>query len=192
MKILIATKNMAKFEIISKMLNSILDNNELVINSLNDVNEYEEKEETGNNIERAKQKALDAFDNVNEQFDYILGIDDGIIINDIEYASVKDHLNDILINDNVPVDSKIYITRAYYLISKSKKEKYCYNKIPYIVKRKLSGYEIKGYPLNAVLSTIDNETVLTERNEEELNDYFLKYSIDDLKNLLSDVRGNLL
>lgn len=181
MKIIIATKNKAKFEIISKMLNEIFDN--VMIKSLNDINDFNEIEETGNNIERAKIKALNTFNNIKEPFDAIIGIDDGIIIDEIEYVAVKEHLQDIIISDKVPVGTKIYISRAYYLITKDNVHSYCYNKIPYIIQRKLNSYEKDGYQLNSVISTVDNPTVLTERSSEVLNDYFLKYSITDLKDL---------
>ncbi len=182
MNILIATKNKDKFNIISKMIASIIDDS-VVFKSLNDFDNYIESEECGNNVDRAKQKALDASSNIKEKFDYILGIDDGIIINNQEYAAVKEHLQDIVVGDEVPIGSTIYITRAYYLISNGK-EKYCYNKIPYIIKKKLSDYRHEGYPLNDVLSTIDNDEVLSNRDKDELNEYFLKYSINDLKKIL--------
>ena len=67
----------------------------------------------------------------------------------------------------------------------------CYNKIPYIVRKKLDTVEMGGYPLNSVISTIDNDTVLTERSNEELNDYFLKYSIDDLRTMFNNVDKEL-
>lgn len=184
MKILIATKNNSKFEIISKMLYAILGNNILVKN-LNDYKYFVDKDEIGTNIERAKAKAKNALEQVKEDFDFILGIDDGIIINDIEYVTVKDHLYDLVVGDKIKIGSIIYITRAYFLISNKKKESSCYNKIPYIIRKKLDDFEIEGYPLNRVISTIDNDTVLIERSNDELNDYFLKYSRDDLKTIFN-------
>ena len=190
MKILIATKNNSKFEIISRMLYSILGNN-ILIKSLNDYDYFVDKDEIGTNIERAKAKAKNAEEQIKEDFDYILGIDDGIIIADKEYVTVKDHLYDIVVGDKVKIGSTIYITRAYFLISNDKKEVLCYNKIPYIVRKKLDTVEMGGYPLNSVISTIDNDTVLTERSTEELNDYFLKYSIDDLRTMFNNVDKEL-
>ena len=190
MKILIATKNNSKFEIISRMLYSILGNN-ILIKSLNDYDYFVDKDEIGTNIERAKAKAKNAEEQIKEDFDYILGIDDGIIIADKEYVTVKDHLYDIVVGDKIKISSIIYITRAYFLISNDKKEVLCYNKIPYIVRKKLDTVEMGGYPLNSVISTIDNETVLTERSTEELNDYFLKYSIDDLRTMFNNVDKEL-
>lgn len=183
MKIIIATKNMAKFDIISKMLKTLFTEN-IIIKSLNDTNDFKDIEEVGTNIERAKQKALNAYNNITETFDAIIGIDDGIIINDIEYAAVKEHLNDIIIGDKVPIGDKIYITRAYYIITKENTHNYCYNKIPYIIQKKLLSYKKEGYQLNSVISTIDNNIVLSDRNTDELNDYFLKYSIRDLEELI--------
>lgn len=190
MKILIATKNNSKFEIISRMLYSILGHN-ILIKSLNNYDYFIDKDEVGTNIERAKAKAKNAEEQIKENFDFILGIDDGIIIDGKEYVTVKDHLYDIVVGDKIKIGSTIYITRAYFLISNDKKEFLCYNKIPYIVRKKLDTVEMGGYPLNSVISTIDNDTVLTERSNEELNDYFLKYSIDDLRAMLSNVDKEL-
>lgn len=134
MKILIATKNNSKFEIISRMLYSILRNN-ILIKSLNDYDYFVDKDEIGTNIERAKAKAKNAEEQIKEDFDYILGIDDGIIIDGKEYVTVKDHLYDIVVGDKIKIGSIIYITRAYFLISNDKKEVLCYNKIPYIVRK---------------------------------------------------------
>lgn len=190
MKILIATKNNSKFEIISRMLYSILENN-ILIKNLNDYDYFVDKDEIGTNIERAQAKAKNAEEQIKEDFDFILGIDDGIIIGDKEYVTVKDHLYDIVVGDKIKIGSTIYITRAYFLISNDKKEFFCYNKIPYIVRKKLDTVEIGGYPLNSVISTIDNDTVLTDRSNEELNDYFLKYSIDDLRTMFNNVDKEL-
>lgn len=186
MKILVATKNKSKFEIITKMLFSIL-GNDIIIKNLNGYDDFIEEEEFGTNIERAKGKAQNAKKQIKENFDYILGIDDGIIINDVEYAAVKDHLYDVVVGDEVKIGSKIYITRAYFLISNDNRESMCYNKIPYIVQCKLDSVEAIGYPLNSVISTIDNDVVLTKRTPDELNDYFLKYSINDLKSIFKDI-----
>ena len=190
MKILIATKNNSKFEIISRMLYSILGNN-ILIKSLNNYDYFIDKDEVGTNIARAKAKAKNAEEQIKENFDFILGIDDGIIIDGKEYVTVKDHLYDIVVGDKIKIGSTIYITRAYFLISNDKKEVLCYNKIPYIVRKKLDTVEMGGYPLNSVISTIDNDTVLTERSNEELNDYFLKYSIDDLRTMFNNVDKEL-
>lgn len=186
MKVLIATKNKDKFNIISNMLISILGNN-ITLKDLSDYKNYIEKEEEGDNIERAKFKARNFLEQVDEYFDFVLGIDDGIIIDNIEYVTVKNHLYDIVIGNKVKIGTKIYITRAYYLITNDKKEYFCYNKIPYIVRKKLNSFDEVGYPLNAVISTIDNEKVLTERTDKELNDYFLKYSKDDLIKLFDNI-----
>lgn len=182
MKILIATNNQAKFDIISKMIYSIL-GNDIDISNLNSYQNFIEIPEKGNNIERARDKAINAKSQIKDKFDYILGIDDGIIINNEEFAAVKEHLYDLVVGDKVKIGSKIYITRAYYLISSDGEEKSCYNKIPYIVQKKLDSFEKVGYPLNSVISTIDNDIVLSSRKVDELNEYFLRYSIEDLKKL---------
>ena len=184
MKILIATNNKDKYNTISQMLFKIFPN-EIEVEYLNKYIEFKEVEEVGTNIERAKGKALNAKNQIKDNYDIILGIDDGIIIDNKEYAAVKEHLFDIVIGDKVKIKDKIYITRAYYLIAKEK-ENYCYNKIPYILQKKLNSYDNVGYPLNSVISTIEDDKVLTEHSKEELNEYFLKYSKKDLQKLFKD------
>ena len=135
-------------------------------------------------MERAKEKALNSKKYVGEKFDAIICVDDGVIINDQEYVLIKDRLDDIIVKDTIPIGEKIYITRAYYMILKNGKESSCLNKIPYYIRKKLDTYEKVGYPLNKVISTIDDEKVLYEREKEELNEYYIKHSLDDLKELL--------
>lgn len=190
MKILIATKNNSKFEIISNMFYKILDK-DIIIKNLNNYKSFREIDEVGSNIERAIAKARNAKKQVKEKFDLIIGIDDGIIIDNKEYVAVKDRLYDIVVGDNIKIGSIIYITRAYALISSDENETVCYNKIPYILRKKLDSINMEGYPLNSVISTIDNEKVLTECTKDELNDYFLKYSRDDLKILFNDINKEL-
>ena len=190
MKILIATQNVDKFNIISKMIKSSI-NSDIEIKSLNDIEPIKEEIEEGTNLERAKKKAENAKKYVKEDFDAIIGIDDGVIIKDQEYAAVKDHLKDIISGDKIKIGEKIYITRAYYMITKENEISSCLNKIPYYLRKKLKNYENIGYPLNKVLSTIDNETVLSERDKDELNEYFIKHSIEDIRDLLNIIdRGN--
>ena len=190
MKILIATQNVDKFNIISKMIKSSI-NSDIEIKSLNDIEPIKEEIEAGTNLERAKKKAENAKKYVKEEFDAIIGIDDGVIIKDQEYAAVKDHLKDIISGDKIKIGEKIYITRAYYMITKENEISSCLNKIPYYLRKKLKNYENIGYPLNKVISTIDNETVLSERDKDELNEYFIKHSIEDIRDLLNIIdRGN--
>lgn len=182
MKVLIATQNKSKFDIISKMIKSIL-SGEIEFKNLNEYPNFEDIEEIGNNIERAKAKAYNAKKQINDEFDVILGIDDGIILKNVEYTAVKEHLYDIIVGDAIKIGEMIYITRAYYLIAKDNKESYCFNKIPYVVRQKLNDLNQGGYPLNDVISTINDDIVLSDMTEEELNDYFLSYNLNDLKNM---------
>lgn len=184
MKILIATNNSDKFNIVSKMIKTIK-NGDFDIKSLKDIEEIPEKEEVGTNLDRARDKALNAKKYVGNDFDAIIGIDDGVIINDQEYVAIKEHLKDIIVEDTIPIGEKIYITRAYYMVLKNGKESSCLNKIPYYIRKKLIDFGKTGYPLNEVISTIDDETVLSKRDTNELNDYFIKHSLDDIEELFS-------
>lgn len=182
MKILIATQNISKFDIITKMIKSIIEE-EIEFKNLNQYADFNDVEEKGSNIDRAKAKAYNAKKQINEEFDAILGIDDGIILKDVEYVAVKEHLYDIIVGNNIKIGETLFITRAYYLITKNNEDSYCFNKIPYVVRKKLSELIPGGYPLNDVISTIDNNNVLSSMDEESLNNYFLKYNINDLREM---------
>lgn len=190
MKILIATQNIDKFNIISRIIRTCI-KNDLEIKSLNDIDPIPEEVENGTNLERAKGKAENAKKYVKEDFDAIIGIDDGVILNNVEYVAVKEHLKEIITGDEIKIGEKIYITRAYYMITKDGETSSCLNKIPYYLRKKLDSFDSKGFPLNQVISTIDNDIVLTERDKDELNEYFVKHSIEDIKELLNIIdRGN--
>lgn len=188
MKILIATKNISKFNTIKNMLNEVIGDNCIYKNLLS-YTDLVLKEEIGSNIDRARDKAKDAYNQIEEKFDVVIGIDDGIIINDIEYISVKEHLFDIMVGNKVPIGDKIYITRAYYAITNDGREYNIYNKIPYIVRKKVETIEKEGYQLNSVISMIDKDCVLNDMSDKELNDYYLAYSIEDLKKLINFINS---
>ncbi len=186
MKILLATKNKDKFKIISEMLKTIF-KEEITFKSLNDYPDFIEEDEVGTNLERAKKKAYNAISQIDENFDIVIGIDDGIVINKEEFVAVKDHLYDIIVGDKVKIGDKIYITRAYHVVFKDKSEKYCYNMIPYIVRKKLDKIPDAGYELNSVISTTYDDKVLTEKSSDVLNEYFLEHSIENLKELFKEM-----
>ena len=188
MKILIATKNLSKFNTIKNMLNEVIDSDCVYKNLLSYTNLIS-KEEIGSNIDRARDKAKDAYNQIDEKFDAIIGIDDGIIINNTEYVSVKDHLFDIMVGDKIPIGNKIYITRAYHIITNDGREFNIYNKIPYIIRKKVEIIGKEGYQLNSVISTIDNESVLNDMSDKELNKYYLTYSIEDLQKIIDFINN---
>lgn len=74
MEIIIATRNKDKFKIISNLLqiNNFKDSK---FYSLNDLKEnIIDKKEKGTIIERSKEKALNIYENIKENYDYIIGI----------------------------------------------------------------------------------------------------------------------
>jgi len=97
-------------------------------------------------------------------YDLIIGIDDGIIIDDELSVNVKEHLYDIMVSDKVEIGKIIYITRAYSIIDKNGKNKNVFNKIPYRVNRKVKNIANQGYQLNSVLSMLDDRFIRTHRS----------------------------
>ena len=98
-KILIATKNKDKFEIVTKILNKI-NNLSYEYYSLYDIKNLEKSDKEEGNIEvRAYNKANQIYSSIKDNdFKYIIGIDDGIKMRGILRENVKDYIEDI-IND---------------------------------------------------------------------------------------------
>lgn len=187
-KILIATKNISKFKIVTNMIKEILPN-KCEYYSLLDVKELIEIDEIGTPIQRAFNKAQNAYEQLKNlnYYDLIIGIDDGIIIDDELSVNVKEHLYDIMVSDKVEIGEIIYITRAYSIIDKNGKSKNVFNKIPYRLNRKVKNIANHGYQLNSVLSMLDdNCKVLDEFSDKELNEYYLLHSKDDLMELFEE------
>src|SRR5699024_1572476 len=117
-KILIATRNNDKFRIISELLSS---NNfkDSIFYSLNNIEEeITDEKETGDVIHRSLQKALNAYNNIKAEYDYIIGVDDGIKIKEKMIENVKDYIKSIVDDKFLAQNEKVFIVRAYTFINK--------------------------------------------------------------------------
>ena len=93
-KVLIATTNIDKFKAVSKVFeNTIFPKDKFIIESLSDVKlNIKDEKEIGTNLERARTKAINAFDAVNESeydYDYVVGLDDAIRVKGKLEADIK-------------------------------------------------------------------------------------------------------
>lgn len=177
-KILIATRNKDKFKIISKLLST---NNfkDATFYSLNDIEEnIVDKKETGDIINRSLEKALNAYNNIKEDYDYFIGVDDGIKMKGKMIENVKDYITPILEDKYLTTNEKVYIVRAYTFIDKKGNHKSIVTEIPFEYKKLQKKFDIleNSYPLSHVLSPVGSTKVVSGLNEEESNAYYLKYS----------------
>lgn len=177
-KILIATRNNDKFRIISELLSS---NNfkDSIFYSLNNIEEeITDEKETGDVIHRSLQKALNAYNNIKAEYDYIIGVDDGIKIKEKMIENVKDYIKSIVDDKFLVQNEKVFIVRAYTFINKQGTYKSIVTEIPFEYMKLQEKIDISenSYPLSYVLSPIGFSKVVTQLSDEESNLYYLKYS----------------
>lgn len=178
-KILIATKNKDKYNIVEKMLSQTLFNNYNFYN-LDTIDEkIEPDKEVGNINDRATAKARKTFNTLkNNDFDYIIGIDDNIKIKGTIIEDVKLYINKI-INENYLEENEIVsILRSFTFISKEGKEKTVLTEIPYMYKSTKEKVNISenDYPLDYVMVPLNSNKPVSEIDEATANEYFLIYS----------------
>ena len=177
-KILIATRNKDKFKIISKLLST---NNfkDAIFYSLNDIEEnIVDKKETGDVINRSLEKALNAYNNIKEDYDYFIGVDDGIKMKGKMIENVKDYITPILEDKYLTTNEKVYIVRAYTFIDKKGNHKSIVTEIPFEYKKLQKKFDIleNSYPLSHVLSPVGSTKIVSGLKEEESNAYYLEFS----------------
>ena len=161
-KVLIATRNKDKFKIVSKLLTSIFKNYKYY--NLNDLDEeIIDKKESGDVINRSYEKAKNAYDSIkNNDFKYIVGIDDGIKIRDEILENVKELIKPIINDEYLNNDEVVYIVRAYTFFSNTGDYYKILTEIPFKYKKITYNLEIEknSYPLSHVLRTLDSDKTL--------------------------------
>ncbi len=188
MKILLATTNKDKEEIVKRILKSTIFKDAIFYN-LEDIPPITELEEIGDIINRAKDKALNVYNQLlNNEFDFIVGIDDAIKIKGKVIENVKEYLNKIINENYLEENEIIYMLRAFTLINKLGKEKTILTEIPYEYKSSKEKLTIKknSYPLNYVLYPINSNESIANLDKEESNNYFvscIKNNLNELKEI---------
>ena len=190
-KILIATRNKDKFKIVSKLL-ATKNFKDYTFYSLGDIEEeIVDKKETGDIINRSLQKALNAYNSIKTDYDYIIGVDDGIKMKGKIVENVKDYINLIIDDKYLKQNEKVFIVRAYTFVNKNGIYKSIVTEIPFEYKKLKEKFEIleNSYPLSYVLSPLDFSKTVKELSDEESNEYYLKFSqskFDEIERFFSD------
>ena len=185
--ILIATTNNDKYETVKSIFeNTIFSKDEYIINSLKTLNiKLEDKKEVGDNLTRARNKALFAYENLKKyNFDYIVGLDDAIIIKNRIEPNVKEYINKILYENYLEENEEFAFIRAYVIINKNNKLYETSIRIPYKYKyNKNAIVKENSYPLSYVSCPIGYDKPVNELNDEERMEYYLKYVKEPLTKL---------
>lgn len=187
-KILLATRNKDKYKIVTKLLTT-KNFKDYKFYSLNNIEEtIIDKEEKGDVLNRSLEKALNVYNSLkNNNYDFIVGIDDGIKMKGKIIENVKDYIKDIIDNKFLISDEEVFIVRAYTFINNKGNCKSIITEIPFRYIKLKDNFEIEpnSYPLSHVLRPLDSLKPVIELNEDESNDYYLKYSI----NAFDEVEG---
>lgn len=183
-KILIATKNKDKFEIVTKILNKI-NNVSYEYYSLYDIKNLEKSDKEEGNIEvRAYNKANQIYSSIKyNHFKYIIGIDDGIKMRGILRENVKDYIKDIINDKYLSEGEQVEIVRAYCFMNEKGEYKTVTTEIPFKYQKYNGNLKIEenSYPLSNVLRPIDSDKTVAQMDKNENNQYYLKYSEKKIK-----------
>lgn len=185
MKILIATRNKEKYGVVSKLIAGVLPY-KIEFFSINDLNiEITDQKEAGTIEERATQKAFNVYNNLTTNiFDYVVGVDDGILMKNELHENIKDYLDVIINHDYLKSGEIVCIVRAFAFINRLGEVNTITTRIPFEYKKVSIPVNIveSTYPLSRVLTPLGNpSTTVTDMNEDEISQYYLRYSAEDLK-----------
>ena len=186
-KVLIATTNKDKYDTVSRIFRkTIFPEEQFIISSItSDMNIPDEKE-SGNNIERARVKANNAFNALKEyNFDYIVGLDDAVFIKGRLEPNIKDYINKIIYENFLDDGEEYGFNRAYCIIDKDSNVYEIDLYIPEIYHPLKENITIlkHTYPLSHVSYPIGYDKPVCELSEDEQTNYYLKYVKDGLLSL---------
>ena len=186
-RVLIATTNKDKYKIVCKIFKeSIFPEDEFeIICQTKDMNIPDEKE-YGDNIERARTKALNAFKHLKEyNFDYIIGLDDALVIKGRIEPNIREYINKILYENYLEDGDEFAFNRAYCIVDKNGNIYETALDIPEIYHPLKEDFKLENntYPLSHISYPIGYNIPLCDLSEEEATAYYLKYVKDGLMNL---------
>lgn len=186
-KVLIATTNKDKYKAVSKIFKAtIFPDNEYQIDSLASINvTLEDKKEEGNNLDRARVKAQDAYQALKDyDFDYVVGLDDAIRLKGVLEPNIKSYINKILYDNYLDDNEEYSFSRAYVFIDKDNNMYETTAEIPYIYRSNPNiVIEEFSYPLSQVAYPIGYDKTISNLSEEEELNYYLKYVKEELDKL---------
>ena len=186
-RVLIATTNNDKYKTVKQIFeNTIFPSDKYVIESLKTSNiELEDKKEEGDNLQRARNKAKFANEKLKEyNFDYIVGLDDAIIIKGRIEPNIKDYIQKIIYENYLEENEEFAFIRAYVIIDKDNNIYEATASIPYIYKENKNAV-IKEftYPLSYVSCPIGYDKPVNALTDEERLNYYLHYVKDSIMSL---------
>lgn len=189
MQILLATRNKDKFIIVKSMIESIVPDSYLI--SIDDANLKGDVVEVGTIQDRARQKARYFIDKLEEagreDFDAVLGIDDGLSIGGNQASPNSKELTDKILRGEWPVGTSVDIVRAYALIRRGEQPRIEVTRVPFVFSGNVQGQSRRegSYPLSGVVSIPGDARTVSELPKAEEDAYNLTHSAPALEHLFS-------
>lgn len=194
--ILIATKNLDKFRIVTDILMGISLRTYHYV-SLVDLHIEDEMEESGTVEDRAKQKVI-FYKNILKNKNLlnnviaIIGVDDGIYIKKEGFhtAESKEITDQILSGTRVQKGAEIVIWRSYFAyITNTNEEFHCTTNVPFQFLGNPKGITRKEgkYPLSHVIGHLGSNITVADNTSENNIRYNIEYS-QELLSLLTIIR----
>ena len=193
-KILLATSNKDKFKIVKYILDKAgLSENDYEFFSLKDINySGPDEKEQGTIKERARAKATSVRNNLanSDEYEFIIGIDDGVELKGTMRENVKDHINMILFENYLEEGEPIIFPRAYCCIDKNGRMFETIAKIEYSYKHK-DGLKVEpnSYPLSQVMVPIGYDKSLTEMDNKDADEYCWESCKCEVIKMVNDMIG---
>lgn len=192
MRFLVATRNKDKFNVVKLLIESL--DLHITLVPLFAINIFDDIVEEGSIEERAVQKAKFFFGKLQElenaeQFDGVLGTDDGIQIGDQLPSPNSKELTDSILEEKYPKGTSIGIVRAFAVITKSGLMRSTQSVIPFVFLGNENGITRTDgqYPLSKVLAPLGMTVPFSQLNDEESNKFMLEYSKKELTEILVDL-----
>jgi|CXWL01.1.fsa_nt_gi hypothetical protein len=190
MKILVATRNQDKFDIVCRMVSEVIPDAHLV--SLQDGKVTGDVVEVGSIAERAVQKAryfLERLGWLNrvDDFDAVMAMDDGLSINSGDPTPNSKELTDRILLSEWPIGTAVTVVRAFALIKRSERERIEITTVPFEFLGNPNGVsrETGKYPLSKVLAPVGTKIAVSEWSMEDENAFNLSHSSEALQRLFS-------
>ena len=189
-KVLIATTNIDKFKAVSKVFeNTIFPKDKYIIESLSNIQlNLKDEKEIGTNLERARTKAINAFNALKESdynYDFVIGLDDALRVKGVLEANIKQHIDEILYGNYFSEGEEYAFNRAYVIIDKNMKMYETSIDIPYVYHKVKEKVQLKEhtYQLAIVAYPLGSDEPICDLDEKDEVEYYLKYVKEDLLSL---------
>ncbi len=190
MRILVATRNRDKFNIVKRLVEATVPDAHLVF--LGDTPISGDVVEAGSIHERARQKAVYfwgrlEWSTIADDFDSVLAVDDGLSVGGAEATPHSKEMTERILSEAWPTGTKVDVVRAFCLIRRGEVPRVELTAIPFVFVGNPHGVQREDgtYPLSQVLSPEGMAQPVSQLTNDEEDAFYLRHSREPLVALFS-------